>query len=83
MSQKIKIVPEGSGFKGYVLRYDEVVYETSVYKDAGSCSKEISRFVGSNQVTPPPIQRSNRAIPTPFTTATQSPSPARKCCGRS
>lgn len=81
MSQKLKIVPEGSGYVGYVLRNDEVVFQTSVCKDTISCSRELSRFVASKQPNPVPVQRSNHVVQAPSASATQAPGP-RRCCGR-
>lgn len=71
MKHKTKIEPHGTGFIGYAIVNEQIVYTSNVLRDPVAVSREIASFISSN-VTPgiparPIAPRANNPHPVPFT----------------
>ena len=81
--QRIKIFPKEGGFVGYLLNFEDLIFETPVLNSVAECNTAITKFLKESSPIPLSAPKHSAVIPTMANRALQRNSPtSRSCCGR-
>lgn len=80
---RVKILPQEGGFVGYLMNFDDLVFETNVLDSVDSCNSAINAFLKT--ATPIPLSAPKHSSSVPITAPRRASNnfhaPRHGCCG--